>query len=195
MLPITIVALFAAFAAATPSSPLPIPKRGLHGGLVVRAETATGTNSTKGGKGSIRGCEDLKTNGPVISYKVVSGDTLTKLTAAYQSGICNIAKESNVTDPDSIAVDQMLRIPTGLCTQNVDNNTCLKSTATNPNTDAQGTCLKKGPFTYTVKKGDNFTTIAKSLGLQESAVSGANKGVDGLHLPVGSTVNLPKCSS
>ncbi|TLS23689.1 uncharacterized protein PpBr36_06606 [Pyricularia pennisetigena] len=145
--------------------------------------------------GKVRGCEDLKTNGPVVEHKVVQGDTLSKLTATFQSGICNIAKESKIADPDKIDVGQVLKIPSGLCTQNVDNFTCIKAAAANPNTDEKGTCLKKGPFTRVIKQGDSFIGIAKELGLQEKAVLDANPGVDRFNLQPGQTINLPQCKT
>lgn len=147
--------------------------------------TTGNTNSTTGNNNSTV-CLDGKTNGPVVGHKIVQGDTLTKLAARFQSGVCNIAKASNITNVDLLNIGQMVRVPTKLCRNIVDDKTCLPTPGTR-------ICLPGGPATRVIQPGDSFIGISQKLNLTEAAVIGANKGVDRFNLQVNQTINLPVC--
>ncbi|KAL8375846.1 hypothetical protein RB595_007121 [Gaeumannomyces hyphopodioides] len=172
---ITLVTLLASLAAAMPA-PAPVPAA-----LLLRARPLAG-NATRNGTA----CADGKTNGPVVKHKIVQGDTLTKLAATFQSGICNIAKESKLANVDLLQLGQEVSIPTKLCRQNVDDKSCLPKPGTR-------VCLPDGPATRVIKAGDSFVGLSQQLNLTEAAVLGANPGVDRFNLQPGQVVNLPVC--
>ncbi|KAL8306750.1 hypothetical protein RB597_001414 [Gaeumannomyces tritici] len=174
--PITLVTLLASLAAAMPA-PAPVPAA-----LLLRA-TPLATNVTRNGTAV---CTDGKTNGPVVKHKIVQGDTLTKLAATFQSGICNIAKQSKLANIDLLQLGQEVSVPTKLCRQNVDDKSCLPKPGTR-------ICLPNGPATRVIKAGDSFVGLSQQLDLTEAAILGANPGVDRFSLQPGQVVNLPVC--
>ncbi|KAF6823351.1 intracellular hyphae protein 1 [Colletotrichum musicola] len=122
--------------------------------------------------------------GPVVDYTVVSGDTLTIISQKLSSGICDIAKLNNLANPNVIGLGQVLKVPTHIC--NPDNTSCLAK-------DGDATCVEGGPATYTIKSGDTFFVVASNLGLDVNALLAANEGVDPLLLEVGQVINVPVC--
>ncbi|KAI3558154.1 intracellular hyphae protein 1 [Colletotrichum abscissum] len=122
--------------------------------------------------------------GPTIDYTVVSNDTLTIISQKYSSGICDIANASNLTNPNFIALGQVLKVPTYVC--NPDNTSCLSKPGT-------GTCVEGGAATYTIVAGDTFFIVAERLGLDVNVLLAANQGVDPLLLQVGDVINIPVC--
>ncbi|KAJ3948449.1 uncharacterized protein N0V96_002700 [Colletotrichum fioriniae] len=102
----------------------------------------------------------------------------------YSSGICDIANASNLTNPNFIALGQVLKVPTYVC--NPDNTSCLSKPGT-------GTCVEGGAATYTIVAGDTFFIVAERLGLDVNVLLAANQGVDPLLLQVGDVINIPVC--
>ncbi|KAF9873796.1 intracellular hyphae protein 1 [Colletotrichum karsti] len=122
--------------------------------------------------------------GPVVDYTVVSGDTLTIISQKLSSGICDISKLNSLANPNLINIGQVLKVPTHIC--NPDNTSCLAK-------DGTGTCVEGGSPTYTIKSGDTFFIVAQSFGLDVNALLAANEGVDPLLLEVGQVINVPVC--
>ncbi|KAK1967310.1 LysM domain-containing protein [Colletotrichum sublineola] len=122
--------------------------------------------------------------GPTVKYIVQSGDTLTRIADALESGICDIAMLSNLADPNSIGLNQTLLVPTSLCEP--DNTSCL----TKPGT-AQ--CVQKAPSTWTVQEGQTFFIIASKLGLDVKALEAANPNVKADDIAIGQVLQVPVC--
>lgn len=127
-------------------------------------------------------------DGPLASYTVVRGDTLEKIAAEASSGVCNIAAASKLDNPDFVAVDQVLVVPTDVCPANIDNRSCRTSAG-------QATCLERGDATYEVEEGDTFFLIAANLGLTLDSLVAANPNQDPGSLQIGQLINIPVCAS
>lgn len=127
-------------------------------------------------------------DGPTTNYTVVSGDTLEKIAADFNSGVCNIAELNSLDNPDFILVDQVLQIPTNVCT--ADNDSCRteEGTATCVPTDAGV------ESTYTIESGDTFFLIASELGITLDSLVAANPDVDAGALEVGQVIDIPICT-
>lgn len=126
------------------------------------------------------------TDGPSVTYTVVSGDTLEKIAAEYSSGVCNIADANGLTNPDFLSIDQVLTVPTNVCEENIDNDTCRTSAGT-------ATCVTDGESTYTIESGDTFFLIAAELGITLDSLVAANPDVDAGALQVGQVIAVPVC--
>ncbi|KAJ4424862.1 hypothetical protein N0V82_000365 [Gnomoniopsis sp. IMI 355080] len=126
------------------------------------------------------------TDGPSVTYTVVSGDTLEKIAAEYSSGVCNIAEANGLTNPDFLALDQVLTVPTNVCAANIDNDTCRTSGGT-------ATCVTDGEAAYTIQSGDTFFLIAAELGITLDSLVAANPDVDAGSLQIDQVINVPVC--
>ncbi|TDZ28176.1 Intracellular hyphae protein 1 [Colletotrichum trifolii] len=129
-------------------------------------------------------------NGKVKKHKVKPSETLTSIAEKYDSGICNIAKLNNLADPNFLALDQELQIPTHVCEKEKDNTSCIKPEAT-------ATCVKDGKKdgkdTYTIKSGDTYTSIAQGLGITAKSLVDANPDAPAEKLEVDQKINVPVC--
>ncbi|KAK2061937.1 LysM domain-containing protein [Colletotrichum caudatum] len=115
---------------------------------------------------------------------VKSGQTLSSIAARYHSGVCDIAKQNGLADPNVIFPGQQLLVPVNVC--NPDNTSCQKPTG-------QATCVKDGPATYVIKSNDTFYVVAQKLGITTDSLTGANPGVVPESLQVGQVINVPVC--
>jgi LysM repeat protein len=122
--------------------------------------------------------------GAVVAYTVVSGDTLTKISQAKNSGICNIAKANGLGNPNLVSAGQVLQVPTAPCELD---NTCLAKPSENDS------CVQGGKATCAIVSGDTFFVVAQRLNLSVDALAGANPGVDPLLLQIGQVINIPVC--
>ncbi|GKT48221.1 intracellular hyphae protein 1 [Colletotrichum spaethianum] len=122
--------------------------------------------------------------GPAIEYTVVSGDTLTKISQKFSSGICDISYANGLANPNFLSLGQVLKVPTQVC--NPDNTSCLAK-------DGDATCVKDGPTKHTIVSGDTFFLVAQRYGLDVNALLNANQGVDPLLLQPGDSINIPVC--
>lgn len=125
-------------------------------------------------------------DGPTVNYTVVSGDTLEKIAAQFSSGVCNIAEASGLANPDFLALDQKLTVPTQVCPAEIDNDTCRTPAGT-------ATCVTGGEATYTVKEGDTFFLIAAELGITLDSLVAANPDVDPGSLQIEQVIDVPVC--
>lgn len=126
-------------------------------------------------------------DGPNVNYTVVSGDTLEKIAADYNSGVCNIAEANNLDNPDFILLGQQLVVPTDVCTP--DNDSCR-------NTEGTATCVDPSAgvaSTYAIVSGDTFFLIASDLGITLDSLVAANPDADASNLQVGQIINIPIC--
>ncbi|KAJ0350781.1 hypothetical protein COL154_010139 [Colletotrichum chrysophilum] len=154
-------------------------------GLVAALPQATPTQVTPTGTASATAsATPTCSQGPVVDYTVVSGDTLTIISQKLSSGICDIAKLNSLENPNLILLGQVLKVPTHIC--NPDNTSCLSKPGT-------ATCVEGGAATYTIQKGDTFFIVAGDLGLDVNALLAANEGVDPLLLQEGQVINIPVC--
>lgn len=130
-------------------------------------------------------------DGPTTNYTVVSGDTLEKIAADFNSGVCNIAEANDLDNPDYIVLGQVLAVPTNVCTVNIDNESCRTAAGT-------ATCVAADAgvaSTYTIESGDTFFLLASDLGITVEALTAANPDVDPSALQVGQVINIPICDA
>lgn len=138
---------------------------------------------------SAEDCDEDCVDGASTNYTVISGDTLEKIAAEYNSGVCNIASANSLDDPDFISVGQVLTVPTNVCT--ADNDSCRTEEGT-------ATCVAADAgvaATYTIVAGDTFFLIAAELGITLDAIVAANPNVNPGALEVGQIINIPICDA
>ncbi|CCF31974.1 intracellular hyphae protein 1 [Colletotrichum higginsianum] len=115
---------------------------------------------------------------------VKAGQTLTTIAERFHSGICDIAWQNKLENPNVIFVGQVLLVPVNVC--NPDNTSCLVPVG-------EATCVTGGPATYTIKSGDTFFAVAQSLGITTDSLTGANPGVVPENLQIDQVINVPVC--
>ncbi|UQC87852.1 intracellular hyphae protein 1 [Colletotrichum lupini] len=115
---------------------------------------------------------------------VKAGQTLTIIAQRYNSGICDIAWQNKLADPNVIYAGQVLLVPVDVCVP--DNTSCIKPSGT-------ATCVTDGAATYTIKSGDTFFVVAQRLVITTDSLTGANPGVVPESLQVGQVINVPVC--
>lgn len=104
---------------------------------------------------------------------VAAGDTLGKIAGKFPGvGICDIAKASGVTDPNLIALGQVLTIPAATATP--DNTSCLPPAAA----PATSGCVAGGPDRLFVPTGGLPADLAaKFLNITLTSFAAANPQV------------------
>lgn len=126
-------------------------------------------------------------DGPSTNYTVKSGDTLEKIAAMFDSGVCNIAKANNISNPDFILDGQQLIVPTKLC--DPDNTSCRTPPGTRPCVPPSEDVAPK----FTIQSGDTFFLIGTRLNITADSIIAANLCVDPGALQVGQVINIPIC--
>ncbi|KAJ0119573.1 intracellular hyphae protein 1 [Diaporthe amygdali] len=127
------------------------------------------------------------TDGPVTNYTVVSGDTLEKIAATYDSGVCDIAAASDLDNPNFIEVGQVLAVPTDVC--DPDNESCITPPGSRP-------CVPEEEGVdpvYEIQAGNTFFIIGQEFNITVDAIRAANPCVDPSTLEVGQEINIPIC--
>lgn len=128
-------------------------------------------------------------DGPSTNYTVVAGDTLERIAAEFNSGVCNIAAANSLDDPDFILVGQVLSVPTSVCT--ADNESCRNEAGTAACVAADSGVAS----TYTIVAGDTFFAISSELGITLEALVAANPDTDAGNLQIGQVINIPVCDA
>jgi LysM repeat protein len=90
------------------------------------------------------------------NYTVEGNDTIQSIAAAYDVGVCNLARANRLAHYEYIYAGQVLVIPGPVAG---DNNTACYDTN---NTLTTATCISGGPHTYTTFPGDTVQKIANS---------------------------------
>jgi LysM repeat protein len=108
------------------------------------------------------------------SYRVVRGDTLTRIARRCHSSIAAIARASGVRNPNRIYVGQRLVIPGAA-------QTAARRPAP---TDA-------GARVYRMARGDTLYSLARWSGTGLRALLAVNPGVDPHKIEIGDPIRLP----
>ena len=101
-------------------------------------------------------------------YTIVAGDTLFALARRFNTTVQAIINANPGIDPNSLQIGRMICIPVA---------------------PAPGTC--PGGFTYAIRAGDTFFSIARRFGTTVSALEAANPGVDPNRLQIGQQICVP----
>ncbi|KAJ4389205.1 hypothetical protein N0V93_006668 [Gnomoniopsis smithogilvyi] len=127
------------------------------------------------------------TDGLPTNYTVMSGDTVEKIAAMFDSGVCDIAKANNLATPDFILDGQQLIVPTKLC--NPDNTSCRTPPGTRPCVPrSEGVAPK-----LTIQSGDTFFLIGTRLNITADSIIAVNLCVDPGALQIGQVIKIPIC--
>jgi LysM repeat protein len=133
----------------------------------------------------------------VRRHQVKPGENLTKIAIAYQTTAAEIMAANQLKEGAVLRQGQSLVIPSGKTAANgadapktAANTATPANTATTPKADVPAT--RTTPGTYTVKKGDTMTSIAKSHGLSLEELTKANKNTDPKKLQLGQVLKLPR---
>lgn len=123
---------------------------------------------------------------------VQQGQTLGAIAKQFGTGICDIAKASNLADPNLIEVGQTLTIPPPTATP--DNTSCLPP----PPPPATERCVLGGPDRLTIPSdGITAEQAAKFLNITQDAFVAANQAAipanSSAKLTGGSVMQVPVC--
>lgn len=127
------------------------------------------------------------TDGPITNYTVVAGDTLEKIAATFDSGVCDIAAASEIDNPNFIVAGQVLTVPTDLC--DPDNDSCITPPGSRP-------CVPEeegADPVYEIQAGDTFFIVGQEYNVTVDAIRAANACADPSSLEVGQDINIPIC--
>ena len=105
-------------------------------------------------------------------YRVVRGDTLTRIARRCGSSIAAIARASGVRNPNLIRVGQRLVIPGG-------------------RTAIAATTRREAPGVYRMARGDTLYSLARWSRAGLPALLAANPGIDPHKIEIGDAVRLP----
>ncbi|MBO6160459.1 MAG: LysM peptidoglycan-binding domain-containing protein [Bacteroidales bacterium] len=123
--------------------------------------------------------------GGTIVYKVKSGDSLGKIAKKYHVTVKQL-KQWNKLRSDVVRIGQRITIYTGGSAPAES-----ASTAKPAAQQAQGTAPASGGSTsYTVKKGDTLSSIAREYGVSVQAIMKENN-LNGSNIQVGKTLRIP----
>lgn len=123
--------------------------------------------------------------GGTIVYKVKSGDSLGKIAKKYHVTVKQL-KQWNKLRSDVVRIGQRITIYTGGGAP-----AASASTAKPAAQQAQGTAPASGGSTsYTVKKGDTLSSIARKYGVSVQAIMKENN-LNGSNIQVGKTLRIP----
>ncbi|KAG6355910.1 hypothetical protein INS49_015294 [Diaporthe citri] len=157
------------------------------------AEAAPGETASAGGEGAAAG--GAAAGGAAAGNTTVvveQGQTLGAIAKQFGTGICDIAKASNLADPNLVEVGQTLTIPPPTATP--DNTSCLPP----PPPPATERCVLGGPDRLTIPSdGITVEQAAKFLNITQDAFVAANQaavqGNSSEKLGGGTVMQVPVC--
>ncbi len=124
----------------------------------------------------------------LLRYEVKGGETATKIATAYRITPAELLAANQLEENAVLKVGQVLVIPAAK-TPAKPVVEAPKTEATTKQADIPAT--KTTPGLYTVKKGDTFTSIARSLGQTVEDLTKANKSIDPKKLQLGQVLKVP----
>lgn len=108
------------------------------------------------------------------AYRVVRGDTLSRIARRCHSSVTAIARASGVRNPNLIYVGQRLVIPGG-----------TRTAARDPAPRGEGARV------YRMARGDTLYSLARWSGTRLPALLAVNPGVDPHKIEIGDPIRLP----
>lgn len=145
--------------------------------------------------------------GDAIKYKVVKGDSLSKIAKNHGISVHELASYNNITDPSKIKIGQTINIPPGgkaAKTSEVkadakkDAKPALKTGAAASKPAAKPDAKAAAPATdgsYVIQKGDSPATIAAKFHVKVADLMSANNIKDPKGLQVGQKLVIPKAGT
>jgi len=121
-------------------------------------------------------------------YEVKSGDNATKIAFAYNVSTAELLAANQLKEGAILKPGQVLVIPAAKTASKPAAEISKPATSTKTS-DIPAT--KTTPGLYIVKKGDTFTSIARSLGQTVADLTKANKTVDPQKLQLGQVLKVP----
>jgi len=118
-----------------------------------------------GSTASVSGSTQAPASATYVDYRVKSGENLTEIAGRYGMSAQRLAQINNISVRGRIYPGQTLRVPS--------------------------VARSGGKVTYTVRRGDNLSKIAREFGIAVSELIEFN-GIDNPeHIPVGTTLTIP----
>jgi len=164
------------------------------GGFNKSAPIASNVNiigATSGAVGTASGAVSRST-GPTQSYKIQTGDSLSKIAYRYKISTRELSELNNITNPNKIKIGQVIELP-GNATSRPTSATKKRSTKKQAPRKTT-TSAKATGGNYTVKSGDSLSKIAAANGVKTSAIKAANN-LSSDRILVGQKLTIPKSSS
>lgn len=149
--------------------------------------------------------------GDAIKYKVVKGDSLSKIAKNHGISVHELASYNNITDPSKIKIGQTINIPPGGKAAKADAKADAKAAdakkdakpalktgaaASKPvaKTDAKA-AAPAADGSYVIQKGDSPATIAAKFHVKVADLMAANNIKDPKSLQVGQKLVIPKAGT
>lgn len=108
----------------------------------------------------------------VLTHKVVKGDTLSAIAKKYETTVSILQSINNLKDPNYIIVGQILKLP--------------------PKTTVSTPAVAPAATSYTVKKGDTLSAIAKTYGTTVATLQSLNNIKNANLIYPGQIIKLPQ---
>lgn len=136
-----------------------------------------------------------------ITYIVRPGDTAIAIALQFDIDLADLLAYNNITDPDSLQVDQELRIPQATAvptdtpsptlTARTATTTTIKPVAAGSKTATVTPTATNQPGTYRVKPGDTLIAIATEFDVSVKALMAYNNIADPAALRVNQKLRIP----
>ncbi len=115
------------------------------------------------------------------TYKVKSGDNLSKIAERYKCSINDLRKWNNLDNNHNLKAGETLVI----------NASASKASSVNNKSTGSKNKTSKKTLTYTVKKGDNLYNIARKFDVKVAEILKENKNLDADKLQIGQKIKIP----
>jgi LysM repeat protein len=116
-----------------------------------------------------------------IAYRVQWGDTLYQIASRFGTSVDTITRENQIADPNRIYVDQVLTISEG------SGNPAPEQPPPSQPADPPSS----GGGTYTVRRGDTLSSIARAFGTTYQLIAQANNLANPNVIAVGQVLIIP----
>lgn len=114
---------------------------------------------------------------PDIAYLVQKGDSMSAIARRFKTSVAAISALNQIRDSHRIAIGQRLLLPQDTAAGTGQTSAQIAASATAPNSDTRSVQVggaRTDAETYSVRRGDTLSRIARRFGLTERALLQAN---------------------